>query len=310
MIRLKSADYAAVPEPTAEEIQKYFQRPERPVQAAGAPQGAVREDRVERRPAEAARQRADGCFEAARRPGRAVSGQAPGPERQGRFRRRRRGRSVGGARDARIRARPDQRLSGSRHPGFAQAAFKLTTGQPRQRRAARNPGCVLRPAPERRHARASAHPRRGASEDRGRHQGRARQRGADREGRGGRAPRSRTAFKAGRPFDEAAKEAGQPVQNLPPFALAEIGRNSPDLEEIARGVDRSRRRRTEQVHAGQGRRLLRLRARAHAGRRRQVRVGQEAVSRPRCSSATRYFHEWLRASRDNARPQFNLRSQG
>ena len=42
------------------------------------------------------------------------------------------------------------------------------------------------------------------------------------------------ALKAGRPFADAAKEAGLPAQDLPPFSLAEMDRSSPDTEEAAR----------------------------------------------------------------------------
>ena len=118
------------------------------------------------------------------------------------------------------------------------------------------------------------------------------------------------ALKAGRPIAEAAKEAGQTVQDLPPFALAELGRNSPDLEEIA-GV-------TTSLATGElskftpdkdGGFFVYVRGRTPVDPAKFDSAKSAFTAQMQNRKSGLYFHEWLRASRDNAKPQFNLRSQ-
>ena len=119
------------------------------------------------------------------------------------------------------------------------------------------------------------------------------------------------ALKGGRPFADAVKEVGQSAQDLPPFSLAEMGRNSPGLEEIAEV--------TTSLATGElskftpdkdGGFLVYLRGREPIDEAKFDAAKSSFSAQMQARKSMLYFHEWLRASRDSAQPRFNLRSQG
>ena len=118
------------------------------------------------------------------------------------------------------------------------------------------------------------------------------------------------AMKAGRSFADAAKEAGQTAQDLPPFSLAEPNRSAPDLQEVV-GV-------TTGLANGElskftpdkdGGFLVYVRGRAPADEAKFQAAQNAFAAQFQAQKGELSFFEWLRASRDQAKPQFNLRPQ-
>ena len=309
VIRLKAADYAAVPEPTAEEIQKYyndqkdqFKQPERrKVQyvkiglndAQQKLQGRERMDVLKPLADQAAQfleklldQKGKGDFTAAAAAGQLAVHETTEFEQD----------QTDGYPEASI-------------PGFAQAAFKLTAASPDSDVPLETPDAfydlhLSGVTPERPLTLDEARPKIVAAIK------------AERASAAltAKAEETRTriteAIKAGRPFDEAAKEAGQPVQNLPPFALAEIGRNSPDLEEVAEvSTGLAVGELSKFTPDKDGGFFVYVRARTPVADASFESAKNAFTAQMQARNSGLYFHEWLRASRDDARPQFNLRSQ-
>ena len=309
VIRLKAADYAAVPEPTEEEIKKYFndqkdqfKQPERRSvqyvklgldQAQQKLKGRERMDVLKPLADQAAQlldqlldQKGKADFSAVAAADHLTVQQTPEFEE---------GQTAG---------YPEAAIA-----GFAQAAFRLTPASPDSDVPLETPDAfydlhLLAVTPERPLTLDEARPKIVAAIK------------AERASAAltARAEEIRTkivdGLKAGRPFAEAAKEAGQAAQELPPFALAEVGRAAPDLEQIAEltpGLAVGELSKFTPDKDGGFFVYVRGRTPADEGKFEAAKAGYTAQMQARKSNL--YFHEWLRASRESARPQFNFRSE-
>ena len=313
VIRLKAADYAAVPEPTEDEIKKYFndqkdqfKQPERrkvqyvKIGLNDAQQkltGRERMDALKPLADQAAQlldklldQKGKADFAAIAATDQLTVQETPEFEED----------QAGGYPEAAV-------------PGFAQAAFKLTPANP-------DSDVPLEVPPGNPTAYYDLHlsgvtPERPLTLDEARPKIVAAIK-AERASAAltAKAEEVRTkiaeALKAGRSFADAAKAAGQPVQDLPPFSLAEMDRNSPDLEEVARlspGLAAGELSAFTPDKDGGFFVYVRGRTPADEAKFEAAKSGYAAQLQARKGNL--YFHEWLRASRDNAKPRFNLRSQ-
>ena len=118
------------------------------------------------------------------------------------------------------------------------------------------------------------------------------------------------ALRAGRSFADAAREAGQTAQDVPPFSLGEPSGSAPEAREVA-GVSLG-------LASGElskftpdqdGGFFVYVRGRTPADEA-KFQAGQNAfAARLQSQKSELFFFEWLRASRDSAKPQFNLRAQ-
>ena len=309
VIRLKAADYAAVPEPNEEEIKKYFgdqkdqfkQPARRTVQyvkfgldeAQQKLQGKERMDVLKPIADQAAQfleklvdEKGKTDFAAAAAADKLPVHDTPELEED----------QPGGFPEAAI-------------PGFAQAAFKLTPASPDSDVPLETPDAFYdlhlnRVVPERPLTLDEARPRIVAAIK------------AERASAAltAKAEEIRTkiteAMKAGRAFADAAKEAGQTAQDVPPFSLAEPNRSAPDLQEVV-GV-------TTGLASGElskftpdkdGGFLVYVRGRTPADEAKFQAAQNGFAAQLQMRKGELYFFEWLRASRESAWPQFNLRSQ-
>ncbi len=118
-------------------------------------------------------------------------------------------------------------------------------------------------------------------------------------------------LKAGRSFADAAKDAGRTAEEVPPFSLMEPDRKLPDASEIAGVAEGLTDGEVSPfVPGGDGGLLVYVRARVAPEEAKFEAEKNTFALRIQSNKSLIYFIEWLRSSRDAADARFNVRSQG
>ena len=309
VIRLKAADYAAVPEPTSDEIQKYFndekdqfKQPERrKVQYVKFALHAAQKKLPRREPTAALKPLADEAAQMLE----TVLDQKGKTDFAG----------IAAADKLAIAETPEfEENQTSGYPeaaisGFAEAAFRLTPANPDSDVPLETPDAfydlhLSGVTPERPLTLEEARPKIVTAIR------------ADRAGAAltARAEEIRTkiadAMKAGKSFADATKEAGQTAEDVPPFSLAELNRNTPQLTEIAPVAAGLATGELSKFTPGKdGGFFVYVRGRAPVEESKFQSAETSFTAQLERYKTQMYFFDWLRASRESARPQFNLRTQ-
>ena len=119
------------------------------------------------------------------------------------------------------------------------------------------------------------------------------------------------ALKAGKSFADAAKDAGQPGQDVPDFSLAEPLRGLPDGAQVAEAAtELGKGELSKFVPTTDGGLLVYVRARQPADER-LFNVQEDRITAAlRRQKASLYFSEWLRERREAANVQIDPRARG
>ena len=119
------------------------------------------------------------------------------------------------------------------------------------------------------------------------------------------------ALKTGKPFADAAKDAGQTIQDVPAFSQIEPYPHAAGRERDRRNRHRTGQRRVEQIrfHADGGM-LVYVRGREAVDQTKFDLQKDRITSALRQQKAGLYFSEWLRASREAANVQIDQKARG
>ena len=116
------------------------------------------------------------------------------------------------------------------------------------------------------------------------------------------------ALKAGRSFAEAAKEAGVTAEEVLPFSLAEGNAQNADVAQVAQGLATGEL--SKFTPAKEGGFLVYVRGRQGVEDKAFDIARTGFAAQMQSQKSQLFFFEWLRASRDEAKPEFDVRFDG